>query len=121
MKAVPRLGDIEFPPTGTKLKVFMSTATSTVMTSPGLGFCAVGESGAYIDGGDRIRLGGDLPLNTDGGQLSAGRLHGFGHVYEAVAQLRGDCGDRQVPGAEVAVVSNGGGHISGCMLLTKGA
>jgi acetyl-CoA acetyltransferase len=84
-----------------------------------LGFCGVGEGGAFVEGGTRIALGGDLPLNTDGGQLSAGRLHGFGQVLEALRQLRGDAGDRQVPEATVAVVSNGGGHIAGCMLLTK--
>jgi len=86
-----------------------------------LGFCDVGESGAFVEGGKRIALGGDLPMNTDGGQLSAGRLHGFGHVHEAVEQLRGTCGERQVNDADVAVVSNGGGHISGCMLLTRSA
>jgi acetyl-CoA acetyltransferase len=84
-----------------------------------LRFCGVGEGGAFVEGGTRIALGGDLPLNTDGGQLSAGRLHGFGHVLEALRQLRGDAGDRQVPDAAVAAVSNGGGHIAGCMLLTK--
>jgi acetyl-CoA acetyltransferase len=86
-----------------------------------LGFCGRGEGGAFVEGGRRISLGGDLPVNTDGGQLSAGRLHGFGLVHEAVQQLRRACGVRQVPDAEVAVVSNGGGHVSGCILLTRGA
>ena len=86
-----------------------------------LGFCPRGEGGPFVEGGKRIGLTGQVPLNPDGGQLSAGRLHGFGLIAEAVLQLRGDCGDRQVDGAEVAVVSNGGGHISGCMLLTRGA
>jgi acetyl-CoA acetyltransferase len=85
-----------------------------------LGFCGHGESGPFIEGGTRIALDGQLPLNTNGGQLSAGRLHGYGYLHEAVLQLRGEAGDRQVGGTpEVAVVSNGGGPISGCMLLTR--
>jgi acetyl-CoA acetyltransferase len=85
-----------------------------------LGFCGPGESGPFIEGGTRIALDGQLPLNTHGGQLSAGRLHGYGHLHEAVLQLRGQAGERQVTGGpEVAVVSNGGGPISGCMLLTR--
>jgi acetyl-CoA acetyltransferase len=73
-----------------------------------LGFCAPGESGAYVEGGARIGPGGELPLNTHGGQLSAGRMHGFGLVHEACLQMRGTAGDRQVAHAEVALVSNGG-------------
>jgi acetyl-CoA acetyltransferase len=69
-----------------------------------LGFCGQGESGAFVEGGKRISLGGELPLNTWGGQLSAGRLHlGVGHLAEAVHQVRGECGERQVIGAEVAL------------------
>jgi acetyl-CoA acetyltransferase len=85
-----------------------------------LGFCGRGESGPFIEGGKRISLEGALPINTHGGQLSAGRLHGFGFVHEAALQLRGEAAERQVrDGPEVAVVSNGGGPLAGCMLLTK--
>jgi len=83
-----------------------------------LGFCGHGESGPFIENG-RIGLGGALPLNTWGGQLSGGRLHGFGFVAEACRQLRGECGDRQVAGCEVAAVGVGGGPVAGCMLLTR--
>jgi len=79
--------------------------------------------GPFIEGGARIsREEGDFALNPHGGQLSAGRLHGFGYIHEAVAQLRGSAGARQVPRQPtVAVVSNGGGHMAGCFLLTRDA
>ncbi|HVA03141.1 MAG TPA: thiolase family protein [Acidimicrobiales bacterium] len=86
-----------------------------------LGLCGKGESGPFIDGGRRIALDGAVPLNTSGGQLSAGRLHGFGMMHEACVQLRGEGGERQVGGSpEVAAVAAGGGPIAGCMLLTRG-
>ena len=85
-----------------------------------LGFCGTGEAGAFVDGGERLALDGDLPLNTWGGQLSGGRLHAaFGHTAEAVRQLRGEAGDRQVRDVEVAVVSNVGGFEAGAALLTR--
>ncbi len=85
-----------------------------------LGFCGKGESGPFVEGGGRIALDGELPLNTNGGQLSAGRLHGYGFIHEACLQLRGEGGDRQVPGnVEVVAVANGGGPIAGAMLLTR--
>ena len=86
-----------------------------------LGFCGKGESGPFVADGTAIARDGRVALNTSGGQLSGGRLHGFGLLHEAVVQLRGEGGDRQVPGTpEVAVVANGGGPIAGSMLLTKG-
>jgi acetyl-CoA acetyltransferase len=85
-----------------------------------LGVCGDGESGPFVEGGSRIALNGQLPLNTYGGQLSAGRMHGYWVLHEACVQLRGEAGDRQVQSnPEVAVVSNGGGPIAGCMLLTR--
>ncbi|WP_019875983.1 thiolase C-terminal domain-containing protein [Sporichthya polymorpha] len=84
-----------------------------------LGFCGHGEGGAFLEGGANIALDGTLPLNTNGGQLSGGRLHGYGLLQEAVVQLRGTAGGRQVPGAEVAVVANGGGPVAGAVLLTR--
>lgn len=84
-----------------------------------LGFCGQGEGGPFVEGGHRIRLGGDLPLNTYGGQLSAGRMHGYWLVHEAVLQLRHQAGARQVENANVAIAAAGGGPIAGAVLLTR--
>jgi acetyl-CoA acetyltransferase len=85
-----------------------------------LGFCAKGEGGAFVEGGERIAREGELPLNTNGGQLSGGRLHGYGFLHEACVQLWGEGGERQVPGdPRVAVVAAGGGPLAGCMLLAR--
>jgi acetyl-CoA acetyltransferase len=76
------------------------------------GWCGVGEAGAFItsnlDKTGRIRIGGKVPVNPHGGALAEGATQGAGHIREAVLQLRGQAGERQVPGAEVALVTPGG-------------
>jgi acetyl-CoA acetyltransferase len=88
-----------------------------------LGFCGKGEGGSFIDGGAAIARDGVIPLNTHGGQLSAGRLHGFGFLHEACVQLWGRGGDRQVVrrggDPELAVVGAGGGPLGACLLLSR--
>jgi len=85
-----------------------------------MAFCGKGESGPFVEGGERIARDGVLPLNTNGGQLSAGRLHGFGFIHEACVQLWGEAGERQVPGEpEVGVACAGGGPLAGALLLTR--
>lgn len=76
------------------------------------GFCEKGEAGAFVESG-ATSLGGALPTNTHGGFLSEGYVHGFNHIYEAVSQLRGHAGARQVEGAEVALSTGQAGYISG--------
>jgi acetyl-CoA acetyltransferase/uncharacterized OB-fold protein len=83
----------------------------------GLGFCGLGEAKDFLDGGKNIARDGVLPLNTHGGQLSHGRTHGMGLLQEAIVQLRGDAGARQVEGARVAAVSSGGLTPSSALLL----
>ena len=76
-----------------------------------LGFCEPGEGGAFFADG-HARIGGKLPVNTHGGMLShahAGAAGGLFGIVEAVRQLRGGLGARQVEGAEVALVHNEGG------------
>ncbi len=81
-----------------------------------LGFCGLGEAGPFIEEG-HTRLGGSLPVNTDGGACNVGRRHGANFCIEAVHQLRGESGVRQVPDAKVAVWANAVGCFSGSMLL----
>ena len=80
-----------------------------------LGFCAKGEGGPFVDSTD-IGPGGSLPTNTNGGGLSYTHpgMYGMFLIVEAVRQLRGECGARQVDGAEIAV-AHGSGMVLSCM------
>ena len=91
----------------------------TLLWLEALGLCGKGEGGAFIEGGQRIALNGELPINTNGGQLSGGRTHGLGYVHEACSQLWGRAGGRQTKAHDVTVVSAGGGPLAGSVLLVK--
>jgi acetyl-CoA acetyltransferase len=84
-----------------------------------LGFCAHGEGGPWLAEGRPTARHASMPLNTHGGQLSAGRLHGYGFLHEACAQLWGEGGERQVGAPEVAVAAAGGGPLASCFLLRR--
>ena len=85
------------------------------------GFCKKGDAAAFTADGTTA-LGGRLPVNTHGGFLSEGYVHGLNHVAEAVGQLRGTCGPRQVEGAEVALSTGQPGYVAGttsALILTR--
>lgn len=93
--------------------------TYTVLaTLEDFGFCAKGEVGDWFRAG-RATYGGDVVVNPHGGLLSEGYIHGLNHHYEAVLQLRGDAGDRQVGGTEVALVTAGAGPYGGAVVYGK--
>lgn len=89
---------------------------SIIMALEGLGFCKPGEGGPFVQSG-AIRRDGELPVNTHGGLLSEAYIHGFNHVIEAVEQLRGTAGARQVPGAEIALTTAGAMTCGSAMIL----
>jgi acetyl-CoA acetyltransferase len=101
-------------------EIYDAGTSMLLLTLEDLGFCPKGEGGPFVADGS-LRLGGALPTNTDGGGLSACHpgQRGLFLLVEAVRQLRGECGPRQVPGAEIACVSGTGGWFcsSGTMIL----
>jgi acetyl-CoA acetyltransferase len=86
---------------------------NTILFLEDLGFCEKGEGGTFLEGG-RIAPGGELAVNTNGGGLSYNHpgMYGLLLLIEAVRQLRGECGERQVEGAEVALAHGNGGVLS---------
>ncbi|MHB8330026.1 MAG: acetyl-CoA acetyltransferase [Acidimicrobiales bacterium] len=103
-------------------QLYDSFTITVLLTVEDLGFCAKGEGGAFVEGGG-LSLGGRLPTNTDGGGLSACHpgMRGMFLIVEAVRQLRGECGDMQVPGATVAVAHGTGGVLSTGATLVLGS
>ncbi len=106
--------------------IYDSFTITVLLTLENLGFCKPGEGGAFVSGG-RIGLGGVLPTNLDGGGLSSNHpgMRGIFLVIEAVKQLRGECGARQVADAETALVHGTGGllttqHSGATLVLGRG-
>jgi acetyl-CoA acetyltransferase len=95
------------------VELYDSFTITALMTLEDLGFCDKGEGGDFVSDG-RLGPGGSLPTNTNGGGLAYTHpgMYGMFILVEAVRQLRGECGDRQVPGAEVAVANGCGGVLS---------
>jgi acetyl-CoA acetyltransferase len=85
----------------------------TVSWLENIGFCGLGEARGFIEDNwdseqQRLLINGRIPVNTHGGGLSEGATQGSGHTREAIHQLQGIAGDRQVPGAATALLLIGG-------------
>lgn len=103
-------------------QLYDSFTITTLLQLEGLGFCKRGEGGAFVAAG-RLRPGGALPTNTDGGGLSSCHpgLRGIFCAVEAVRQLRGEAEERQVPDARLAAVSGSGGILSAMSVAILGS
>ena len=82
------------------LYMYDSFSSNLWMVLERFGFCPSGEAHTWVQGG-RIELGGELPVNTNGGNMSEGDFTGYSHIIEMARQLRRECGERQVKGAEL--------------------
>jgi acetyl-CoA acetyltransferase len=104
------------------VEVYDSFTYTALVTLEALGFCKPGEGGAFVSD-QRTAPGGDFPMNTNGGGLSYTHpgMYGMFLLIEATRQLRGECGDRQVPNARLACVNGTGGSFSSTGTLILGA
>ena len=104
------------------IQLYDAFTINTILFLEDLGFCQKGEGGSFVADG-RIGPGGALPVNTNGGGLSYCHpgMYGLLLLVEAARQLRGECGDRQVTGAEIAVAHGNGGTFSSQATVILGA
>jgi len=95
------------------VQIYDAFSINTILALEDLGFCGKGEGGPFVENG-AIAPGGQLPVNTNGGGLSCvhPNMYGAFATIEAVRQLRGECGERQVKGATTALVNGNGGNSS---------
>jgi acetyl-CoA acetyltransferase len=102
-------------------EIYDAFTPMVLLSFEALGFCKKGEGGPFVEGGT-MRVDGSLPTNTDGGGLSACHpgMRGIFLLVEAVRQLRGECGDGQVPRAELACVNGTGGWFSSASTVILG-
>ena len=102
-------------------ELYDAFTSMVLLTLEGLGFCKKGEGGPFVEDG-KLRVGGSLPTNTDGGGLSSCHpgMRGMFLLVEATKQLQGDCGARQVPGARLACVNGTGGWFSSASTIVLG-
>ena len=83
------------------------------------GFCKKGEGGPFVESGE-VDMGGAIPINTGGGHLSEGYVHGMNHIVQAVRQLRGEA-DMQVPDAELCMCTGGPLPVGSSVVFRKAA
>ena len=103
------------------VELYDAFTINTILFLEDLGFCSKGEGGDFVSAGN-IAPGGALPVNTNGGGLSYGHpgMYGLFTMAEAVAQLTGAAGARQVKGANLAVAHGNGGTLSSQATLVLG-
>jgi acetyl-CoA acetyltransferase len=103
------------------VEVYDSFTYTVLVTLEELGFCGKGEGGDFVSN-QRTAPGGEFPLNTNGGGLSYTHpgMYGMFLIIEAVRQLRGECGERQVANAKIALINGTGGSLSSTGTLILG-